>query len=311
MRTLIYRALGLFLSLAILALLKADAQVPEQMVFATPEEAANALLQALKSDDLDKLKAIFGSDAQQALSSGDPLLDRHDRAVITLAMQQSWRWEKRGAKNRTLMIGDERWPLPIPLAQKAKGWQFDTEAGKEEVLARRIGRNELFIIDLCRAYVNMQQKYSSQPHDGKPAGLYAQKIRSSPGRQDGLYWSTKPGEPRSPLGDLAAEAAAEGYTPESQSPAPFWGYQFRVLTAQGKSAPGGAKSYIEDGNMTGGFALVAYPAKYGFSGVMTFIVNQDGIVYEKDLGPETSKIAGTLNEYDPDKSWRIVRESGS
>jgi len=307
MRILIGRAIAICLGLTILAL-KANAQVPEQMGFATPEEAATALLQALKSEDLDKLRAIFGPDAQQSLSSGDPLLDRHDRAVIALAMQQSWRWEARGSKNRTLVIGNERWPLPIPLTKKASGWQFDTQAGKEEVLARRIGRNELFIIDLCRAYPNLQQKYASQPHDGKPAGLYAQKIRSTPGRQDGLYWSSKPGEQPSPLGDLAAEAASEGYSTENSSASPFWGYRFRIVTAQGKSAPGGARSYIVDGDMSGGFALIAYPAKYGYSGVMTFIVNQSGIVYERDLGPETSKLAGSLNEYNPDKSWKMVRE---
>jgi hypothetical protein len=308
MRILICRALALFLGLTILGL-KANAQVPEQIAFATPEEAASALLQALKSDDLDKLRAIFGADAQQALSSGDPLLDRHDRTVIALAMQQSWRWVKRDSKNRTLVIGNERWPFPVPLTKKANGWQFDTQAGQEEVLARRIGRNELFIIDLCRAYANMQQRYASQPHDGKPAGLYAQKIRSTPGRQDGLYYSVKPGERQSPLGDLAAEAAAEGYTTENNTGSPFWGYFFRILTAEGKSVPGGARSYVVDGNMSGGFALVAYPARYGYSGVMTFIVNQSGVVYERDLGPETSKIAGSLSEYDPDKSWEIVRES--
>jgi Protein of unknown function (DUF2950) len=308
MRNLICRGLAIFLGLTMLAL-KANAQVPEQRSFATPEEAATALLQALKSEDLDKLRAIFGPDAQQALSSGDPLLDRHDRAVIALAMQQSWRWEARDAKNRMLVIGDERWPFPVPLTKKANGWQFDTQAGQEEVLARRVGRNELFIIDLCRAYPTMQQKYASQPHDGKPAGLYAKKIRSTPGRQDGLYWSTKAGEQASPLGDLAAEAATEGYAVDNNQPAPFWGYYFRILTAQGKSAPGGARSYIIDDDMSGGFALIAYPARYGYSGVMTFIVNQSGVVYQKDLGPETSKLAGSLNEYNPDKSWKIVQES--
>jgi hypothetical protein len=307
MRILICRALAIFLGLTILAF-NANAQVPEQTVFATPEEAATAFLDALKSEDMGKLQAIFGTEAPQALSSGDPLLDRHDRAVIALAMQQSWRWEARGGKNRTLVIGDERWPFPIPLTKQASGWQFDTQAGIEEVLARRIGRNELFIIDLCRAYPNLQQKYASQPRDGRPAGLYAQKIRSTAGRQDGLYWSTKPGDPPSPLGDLAAEAASEGIVTENSSTAPFWGYHFRILTAQGKSAPGGAKSYIINGDMSGGYALIAYPARYGYSGVMTFIVNQSGVVYQKDLGPETSKLASSLNEYNPDKSWKMVRE---
>jgi hypothetical protein len=307
MRVLICRALAVFLGLTILVL-QVNAQAVAQVSFATPEEAATALLQALKSEDTDKLKAIFGPDAQQTLSSGDVISDRHDREVIALAMQQTWRWVPRGSKSKELLIGDEHWPFPIPLTKKTSGWQFDTQAGKEEVLARRIGRNELLVIDICRAYPLLQQEYASQPHDGKPAGLYAQKIRSTPGRQDGLYWAVKPGERSSPLGDLAADAAADGYTPDKSPTSPFWGYYFRILTAQGKSAPGGAGSYIVDGDMSGGFALIAYPSKYAYSGVMTFIVNQSGVVYEKDLGPETSALAGSMSEYNPDKSWKVVRE---
>jgi hypothetical protein len=307
MRVLICCALAVFLGLTILVL-QVNAQAVAQASFATPEEAATALLQALKSEDLDKLKAIFGPDAQQTLSSGDAISDRHDREVIALAMQQTWRWAPRGSKSKELLIGDEHWPFPVPLTKKANGWQFDTQAGKEEVLARRIGRNELLIIDICRAYPLVQQEYASQPHDGKPAGLYAQKIRSTPGRQDGLYWAVKPGELSSPLGDLAAEAAADGYGPDKSPTSPFRGYYFRILTAQGKSAPGGAGSYIVDGDMSGGFALIAYPAKYAYSGVMTFIVNQSGVVYEKDLGSETSKLASSISEYDPDKSWKMARE---
>jgi hypothetical protein len=309
MRAIIYRALAVFLGLNILVL-QGNAQAVAQISFATPEEAATALLQALKSEDLDRLKTIFGPDAQQALSSGDLISDRHDREVIALAMQQTWRWAPLGAKSKELLIGNERWPFPIPLTKKANAWQFDTEAGKEEVLARRIGRNELLIIDLCRAYPRMQQEYANRPHEGKPAGLFAQKIRSTPGRQDGLYYAVKPGERSSPLGDLVANAAADGYTPEKSPASPFWGYHFRILTAQGTSAPGGARSYIIDGDMSGGFALIAYPAKYAYSGVMTFIVNQSGVVYEKDLGPETAKLAVSLNGYNPDKSWKIVQDKG-
>ena len=281
---------------------------PAQARFATPEEAAAALLQALKAEDLEKMQAIFGREGMEAVASGDPVSDRNDREVIALAMEQSWRWAPHGENAKELIIGDDQWPFPVPLVKTGNEWQFDSEEGKEEVLARRIGRNELGIISVCRAYVGMQMEYADQPHDGKPAGLFAQRIRSSPGCQDGLYWQTKPGERRSPLGDLAAEAAAEGYDSNKSGSSPFWGYHFRILTAQGPAAPGGKKNYVVDGDMRGGFALLAYPAKYASSGVMTFMVGQDGIVYEKDLGEDTATQALRLAEYNPDDSWKAVRE---
>jgi DUF2950 family protein len=283
-------------------------RVQEQARFATPDEAATALLQALKSDSMEKLQAIFGRDALEASASGDPVSDRNDREVVALAMEQSWRWAPRGADSKELIIGDEQWPFPAPLVKTGNAWQFDAKEGEEEILARRIGRNELSVIDLCRAYVDMQQEYAGQPHDGKPAGLFAQRLRSTPGHQDGLYWQERLGERPSPLGDLAAEAATEGYETTSSSPSAFWGYHFRILTAQGPAAPGGKKSYVVDGDMRGGFALLAYPAKYASSGVMTFIVNQEGVVYEKDLGKDTATQASGLTEYNPDDSWTEVRE---
>ena len=282
-------------------------RAPEQAKFATPDEAAAALLQALKADNPAKMQEIFGREGIEAVASGDPVSDRHDREVIALAMEQSWRWAPRGEDAKELIVGDEQWPFPVPLVKTGNAWQFDSEEGKEEVLARRIGRNELGTIDVCRAYVDLQREYASQPHDGKPAGLFAQRLRSSPGRQDGLYWQRKPGERRSPLGDLVAEAAAEGYEPDKPASSPFWGYHFRILTAQGPAAPGGKKSYVVNGDMTGGFALVAYPAKYAFSGVMTFMVGQDGVVYQKDLGEDTAVQAPRLAEFDPDKSWTAVQ----
>ena len=284
----------------------ACSRAPEQAKFATPDEAAAALLQALKADNPAKMQEIFGREGIEAVASGDPVSDRHDREVIALAMEQSWRWAPRGEDAKELIVGDEQWPFPVPLVKTGNAWQFDSEEGKEEVLARRIGRNELGTIDVCRAYVDLQREYASQPHDGKPAGLFAQRLRSSPGRQDGLYWQRKPGERRSPLGDLVAEAAAEGYEPDKPASSPFWGYHFRILTAQGPAAPGGKKSYVVNGDMTGGFALVAYPAKYAFSGVMTFMVGQDGVVYQKDLGEDTAVQAPRLAEFDPDKSWTAV-----
>jgi hypothetical protein len=222
-------------------------------------------------------------------------------------MGQSWRWAPRGEGTKELIIGDEQWPFPVPLVKTGNEWQFDSEKGKEEVLARRIGRNELRIVDVCRAYVGMQREYAGQPHDGKPAGFFAQRLRSSAGRQDGLYWQTKPGERRSPLGDLVAKAEAEGYDLNKSAAKPFWGYHFRLLTAQGPAAPGGKKSYVKNGDMPGGFALLAYPAKYASSGVMTFVVGPDGIVYEKDLGKDTATQALGLAEYNPDESWTAVR----
>ncbi len=312
MRRPYYRILTTGLCLTVL-LLAACAQRPDRARFATPDDAAKAVLNGLKTNNAGQLKAIFGPDVERDFSSGDPVLDRHDREVIALAMNQSWRWTSLGADRQELVIGDERWPFPVPLEKVRGGWQFDTDAGREEVLSRRIGRNELKVIDLCRAYVHIQEEYASQPRDGKLAGLYAQKLRSTPGRQDGLHWSVGPEERPSPLGDLVAQASAEGYDEDKSPTEPFWGYHFRVLTAQGAAAKGGARSYIVNGEMSGGFGLIAYPAEYGRGGIMTFVVNQDGIVYQKDLGPDTLKVAAGLKAYDPDGTWAQVKapRSGS
>jgi len=253
------------------------------------------------------MQAIFGRQWMEAAASGDPVADRHDREVVALAMDQSWRWGPHGAAGKELIIGDEQWPFPVPLVKNGQAWQFDSERGKEEVLARRIGGNELGTISLCRDYVRAQKEYASQPHDGKPAGLFAQRFRSSPGRQDGLFWGRQHWETSSPLDELVTEAAKEGYDPNKPDASPFRGYCFRILTAQGPSAPGGQKSYVTNDAMTGGFALVAWPAKYAFSGVMTFVVGPDGVVYQKDLGEDTATQAVGLTEYDPDKSWTPVQ----
>jgi hypothetical protein len=234
--------------------------------------------------------------------------DRHDREVMAIAMGQSWRWAPAGADRQELVIGDEQWPFPVPLAKVRGGWQFDTDAGADEMLSRRIGRNELRAIDVGRDYVKAQQAYASQPRDGKLAGLYAQQFRSSPGRQDGLYWRVGAEETPSPLGHLVAQAVVEGYDENKSASQPLWGYHFRVLTAQGAAAKGGARSYIFNGEMSGGFALVAYPADYGRGGIMTFIVNHDGVVYQKDLGDDTLKVAAGLEAYDPDGTWTEVKK---
>ena len=284
----------------------AVSQNAPQTSFASPEEAAAALLSAVSSQERGKLIAMFGPTAESIMSSGDPVQDKIDRGVFLVAMKQSTKWEAVSPVSRSLIVGQHGWPFPIPLVKKGSGWTFDTAAGAQEILNRRIGNNELTVIGVCRMYPNVQKIYASMGRDSKPAGIYAQKIRSDKGRQNGLYWQTSPGEPASPLGDLAAEASKEGYDREKDPTTPVHGYYFRILTEQGPAANGGAKNYITAGDMTGGFALVAYPAKYRNSGVMTFIVGADGVVFEKDLGKETENIAAALKSYNPDRSWRRV-----
>lgn len=272
--------------------------------FANPDEAVEALAEAGKNHDMAALQALFGHGSEDLLSSGDSVYDRRQREVVALALQQGWSLEETEAGHRVVVIGYEEWPFPVPLVEGRNGWRFDLAAGEEEVLARRIGGNELQAIETSLAYVRAQEMYASRPHDDRPAGLYAQRISSREGKQDGLYWPVEPGVQPSPLGDLAAEAEAAGYAAGDGSPRPFHGYFFRILTAQGDAAPGGARSYVEDGDMTGGFALVAYPAEYGDSGIMTFVVNQDGIVYEKDLGERSLELGRAMTEYNPDASWQ-------
>jgi hypothetical protein len=274
--------------------------------FASPEEAVEALTEAGETDDTEALQALFGQGAEDLLSSGDSVSDRNQREVVTLALRQRWNLEETETGEQVLVIGYEEWPFPVPLVQDQEGWRFDIAAGKEEVLARRIGRHELRVIETCLTYVRAQEIYASRPHDDQPAGLYAQRMVSREGKQDGLYWRRAPGERPSPLGDLFAQAAEEGYEGHEvaeREPRPYNGYYFHILTAQGEAASGGARSYVQNGDMVGGFALVAYPAEYGDSGIMTFVVNQDGIVYEKDLGERTEELARAMTEYSPDASW--------
>jgi hypothetical protein len=277
----------------------------KQENFATPETAAAALQQALQVDNDGGMRAIFGPEWVEAAASGDPVADQHE--VLALAMKQSWRWAPQGADAKELVIGDENWPFPVPLIQTRSGWQFDSEAGKDEVVARRVGGNELGVISICRDYVRAQKEYAGQAHDGKPAGVFAQRFRSSPGLQDGLFWHLKRGEKSSPFGELVAAGILEGYDPNKADGSPFRGYRFRILTSQGPAASGGQMSYLANNWMTRGFGLLAYPAKYGSSGVMTFVVGQDGVVYEKDLGKDTDLEASRITEYNPDASWSVVR----
>ena len=276
--------------------------------YATPEDAVRALTDAVKAGKLDEVIAIFGTEGQALAESSDPATGRQNREVFVAAVAEQWHLVDAGANRKTLVIGNEEWPFPVPIRKVGARWQFDTAAGKEEVLARRIGRNELAAIATCRTYVAAQRRYAREGRDGKPAGLYAVKFHSDPGRQNGLYWPVRRGQPRSPLGDLVAQAAEEGDTLEGrQAPSPFHGYYFRMLTAQGAHAAGGARSYVVDGQLSGGFALVAWPAQYDATGVMTFLVNQDGIVRQKDLGSDTAKSVAAITRYDPDASWHVVR----
>jgi len=283
----------------------ASAQQPAQRTFASPDQAVRALVDAVRASNLDEVIAIFGPGGQELADTSDSATARHNREIFVAAVDERWHLVDAGPTRKTLVIGNEDWPFPVPLVKAGKSWHFATAAGKEEVLARRIGRNELSAIAICRTYVTAQRRYAGEAHDGKRAGLYAASFASDPGKQNGLYWPAVRGQKLSPLGDLIAEAA-EQQTGAGQPRSPFHGYYFRILTAQGAHAKGGAKSYVADGELSGGFALVAWPAQYDTTGVMTFIVNQDGIVRQKDLGPATATSAAKIAAYDPDASWHAV-----
>jgi hypothetical protein len=280
---------------------------PTPRTFSTPEDAVRALTEAVKAPGTDQLLTIFGPDLKDLVDTSEPA-GRRAREVFTVAVAERWRLEDQAPDSRTLVIGNEDWPFPIPITKDANGWRFDTARGKDEVLTRRIGRNELATIAIARTYVAAQRLYARRPHDGKPAGLYATVFGSDPGRENGLYWPVKRGQKRSPLGDLVAQAAAEGTRLDrgGRPPSPFHGYYFRILTAQGAAAEGGAKDYVVNGEMKGGFALVAWPAEYDVTGITTFVVNQDGVVREKDLGPTTDALARAMTLYNADGSWGTV-----
>ncbi|MGZ8430156.1 MAG: DUF2950 domain-containing protein [Candidatus Deferrimicrobiaceae bacterium] len=276
--------------------------------FASPEEAVKAMIDAMKTGDKAKLSAIFGPGSESVVSSGDDVMDKAQRERFLKGYEEKSSLEKKSDDEAILQVGKDDWPLPIPIRKKGSVWAFDVMAGKEELLNRRIGRNELSAIDLLQVYVDAQREYAARDWDGDGEYPYAQIFRSTPGRKDGLYWNAGEGEEASPFGPLAARAAREGYTKAAKSDekSPLHGYYFKILKAQGKHAPGGAYEYVVKGNMILGFGLVAYPAKYGASGIMTFIVNQEGVVYQKDLGRGTAKAAEAMKRYDPDPTWRKV-----
>jgi hypothetical protein len=276
-----------------------------QQTFATPEDAASALAAAVKGDDIKALRSVLGN-AGGTLSSGDPVADRA-AAKGFVADYDAKHVIVREGDAAKLVIGTDDFPFAFPLVKAGDRWRFDTAAGVDELNARRIGRNELTTIKVLQAAVDAQRDYASQDRDGDGVPAYARKIVSSPGKRDGLYWPTKPGESQSPMGDLVAKASSEGYRTDSKSgPAPFHGYFFRMLRGQGASAGSPAFDYVVHGRAIGGFAMIAYPAKYGSSGIMTFIVNQDGKVFQSDLGPETHAKASEIRRFDPGKRWSPV-----
>ncbi len=276
-----------------------------QKTFPSAADACKALIEALRANNQSDLLSILGPEAKDILSSGDEVEDKDNRENFVQKYQQMHRLVTEQDGKVTLYIGAENWPTPIPLANQGAEWFFDTPAGKEEILYRRVGRNELAVIQVCQELVDAEKEYYAQPHDGAPTKEYAQKIFSDPHKHDGLYWEAGAGQAESPIGPLLADAAQAGYTQESsQKPEPFHGYYFHILTGQGADQPGGARSYIVDGKMTGGFAILAFPAEYRSSGVMTFIADQDGVVYQKDLGPSTDETAKSIKEYNRDATWQ-------
>jgi hypothetical protein len=286
------------------------ARGPEQ-VFPGPQQAVDALVGATRADDEAALLRILGPDGDKLVSSGDSVADRRGREKFLAAYDRAHEIQGEGGNRDVLVIGDVAWPLPIPLVRVAGGWQFDTAAGAQEILNRRIGRNELTVLDICREFIHAQREYAAQHPLSRGRAEYAQRFVSSKGRHDGLYWPVTAGQKESPFGPLIAHAEAEGYKVGKRrghhEHKPFFGYYYRILKRQGPGAVDGARDYVVKGHMSRGFAMLAWPAKYGDSGVMTFIVNDDGIVYEKNLGPGTAVAAANIKQFDPDKSWKIAQ----
>lgn len=278
--------------------------------YPTPDEAIQALLDAAANPGDGALAKVLGPQASE-IGSGDPVADANALEDFLAAAEEAVSIEEDAGDGDLALVtlGKDAWPFPIPLVHDAQGWYFDTATGKEEIFNRRIGRNELSTVETMRAYVQAQDEYEDADRNGDGIKEYARRLMSTAGTHDGLYWPTKEDEPQSPMGPLVADAVGEGYKPgQGGGSSPYHGYLFRALTAQGPSAPGGAKDYLADGHLTGGFALLAYPAEYGNSGVMSFLVNQSGIVYEKDLGPETATAAAALGVYDPGEGWSAVTD---
>jgi hypothetical protein len=301
---------NLRVALGVIALLSAGAfQVSasdKQTTFKSPDAAVDALVSAVKAGDTNAIIAVLGPSGRKLATSGDPVADAAARQRFTSAYDESHTLKQEGDTRSVLVLGKDDFPFPIPVVADAGGtWRFDTEAGAEEIIDRRIGENELAAINVLAALVDAQREYADGDRDGK-GPQYARKLLSSTGKKDGLFWPSEEGQDESPLGPLVANARVEGYRRTSEAVPPYHGYLFKVLTSQGKDAPGGARDYVLQGRMIGGYAFLAEPAEYGSSGVMTFVVNQDGDVFQKDLGPDTTEIAADTTEFNPDSTWTKV-----
>ncbi|MGD0281137.1 MAG: DUF2950 domain-containing protein [Dissulfurispiraceae bacterium] len=286
----------------------APVQDLKQEKFKSPEDALRALVEATRTNDTAELLAIFGPQGKDIISSGDAVADSISRERFVKAAGEAIKFSKLDDNTVLAVVGKDACSFPVPIVKSGQGWIFSTDEGKQEIINRRIGKNELSTIKVALAYVDAQREYAVKDHDGSGILQYAQHFLSHEGKKDGLYWEAAGGEDSSPLGPLVARAAEEGYSVrkpgEKHDHKPYHGYYFRILKSQGSNAPGGAGDYTIDGRMTAGFGLIAYPAEYGVSGIMTFLVNQQGIVYEKDLGPKTEDLAKSMTKYDPDKTWK-------
>jgi hypothetical protein len=299
------RALRLAVAAATVLIALGGCSSTPPRTFDTPEAAVGSLVAAARANDTGELKHILGSQADELISSGDAVADAHSREEFVRQYDTKNALKPAANGAVTLEVGETNWPLPIPVVKGAKGWSFDAAAGLDEMLSRRIGRNELYTIQICLAIVDAQREYASADFSGNGWREYAQRFMSTPGKRDGLYWVAKQGEPESPLGELVARATEEGYTARggSEGPKPYHGYLYRILTRQGADAPGGAMDYIAKDHLIGGFAVVAWPADYASSGLKTFITSHQGVVYEKDLGDDTDRIARKMSEFDPGEGW--------
>ena len=287
------------------AVLLAETASAAQKSFASPEEAVKSLVAAVVADNTKEMMAILGPGSKELISSGDDMADKVGRGKFLKAYDRMSSLKEESADKRVLLIGEDNWPMPVPIIKKGTTWVFDIQKGKREILSRRIGRNELYVIDVLHAYVDAQHEYASKDCRGGGKVEFAQKLISSEGTRDGLYWEAKEGEEESPLGPFVAQAASEGYANPNLSP--FHGYYFKILKGQGKHAEGGAYNYVVKGKMLLGFAVIAYPAQHGNSGVMSFMVNQEGVIYEKNLGRNTKRIAEAMKVFNPDKTWKKVK----
>ena len=302
------RMITVVLCLTVMLLLctfhRSGAQTANEKVFSSPGEAVLAIYKAVKADDSNALNAIFGSNADKILHTGDDVADKNALSSFLRRYDQMHRVVIEPDQTATLYVGADNWPMPISLVKNSSGsWYFDTESGMKEILYRRVGNNENDAIDVLHSLIDAQKEYASTTHDDEKVKQYAVKVFSDEGKHNGLYWKTADNEPPSPVGPLLAGASDEGYTRKQGQPMPFHGYIYRLLTRQGAAAKGGARDYMTNGKLTRGVAFLAYPAEYRNSGVMTFIVNQDDVVYESDLGPDTAKKAVAISEFNPDKSW--------